>query len=178
MNFKKTKFKGLIVFKGKRFMDTRGYFREILKEKILPKKSMLFWCLSKSKKNVLRGLHLQKIDQQEKFVSVIKGKILDVVVDLRKNSKTFGKNYKIILSEQNCKSVFIPKGFAHGFLGMDNENIIVYGNSNYRSKNNEIGIMWNDKNLSINWPRKKFIVSKKDKNNLTFDEFKNKKIHL
>ena len=124
MNFKKTKFKGLIVFKGKRFMDTRGYFREILKEKILPKKSMLFWCLSKSKKNVLRGLHLQKIDQQEKFVSVIKGKILDVVVDLRKNSKTFGKNYKIILSEQNCKSVFIPKGFAHGFLGMDNENII------------------------------------------------------
>ena len=178
MNFIKTKFKDLIVFKGKRFLDSRGYFRELLKEKFLPKKKMVFWCLSKSKKNVLRGLHLQKKNQQEKFVSVIKGKILDVVVDLRKNSKTFGKNYKIILSEQNCKSIFIPKGFAHGFLGIDKENIIVYGNSNYRSKNNEIGLMWNDKNLAINWPKKKFIISKKDRNNLSFKEFVNQKINL
>ncbi len=178
MNFIKTKFKDLIVFKGKRFLDSRGYFREILKAKVLPKKKMIFWCLSKSKKNVLRGLHLQKKNQQEKFVSVIKGKILDVVVDLRKNSKTFGKNYKIILSEQNCKSIFIPKGFAHGFLGIDKENIIVYGNSNYRSKNNEIGLMWNDKNLAINWPKKKFIISKKDRNNLSFKEFVNQKINL
>jgi dTDP-4-dehydrorhamnose 3,5-epimerase len=178
MNFIKTKFKDLIVFKGKRFLDSRGYFREILKAKVLPKKKMIFWCLSKSKKNVLRGLHLQKKNQQEKFVSVIKGKILDVVVDLRKNSKTFGKNYKIILSEQNCKSIFIPKGFAHGFLGIDKENIIVYGNSNYRSKNNEIGLMWNDKNLAINWPNKKFIISKKDRNNLSFKEFVNQKINL
>ena len=178
MNFIKTKFKDLIVFKGKRFLDSRGYFREILKEKVLPKKKMIFWCLSKSKKNVLRGLHLQKKNQQEKFVSVIKGKILDVVVDLRKNSKTFGKNYKIILSEQNCKSIFIPKGFAHGFLGIDKENIIVYGNSNYRSKNNEIGLMWNDKNLAINWPKKKFTISKKDRNNLSFKEFVNQKINL
>jgi dTDP-4-dehydrorhamnose 3,5-epimerase len=82
------------------------------------------------------------------------------------------------LSEQNCKSIFIPKGFAHGFLGIDKENIIVYGNSNYRSKNNEIGLMWNDKNLAINWPNKKFIISKKDRNNLSFKEFVNQKINL
>ena len=103
---------------------------------------------------------------------------MDVVVDLRKKSKTFKKHFKIILSEENCKSLFIPKGFAHGFLALDKENIIVYGNTNYRSKNDEQGILWNDKNLSIRWPKRKFIISQKDKNNLTLNEFINKKIRL
>mgnify|MGYP003949631447 FL=1 len=176
MKFKKTKIKDLIVFEGRRFLDSRGYFRELFKKKVFSKEKFVFWCMSKSKKNVLRGLHLQTKNQQAKFVSVIKGKILDVVVDLRKNSKTFGKNYKILLSEKNCKSIYIPKGFAHGFLGLDKENIIVYGNSNYRSKTSEIGLLWNDKNLSIDWPKKKFIISKKDRNNISFKEFLDKKI--
>ena len=178
MKIKKTKFKNLLLFEGEKFGDSRGYFRELYKNNFLKKKNFIFLCMSKSKKNVLRGLHFQKNKQQEKFVSVIKGKILDVVVDLRKNSKTFKKFFKVILSEKNCKALFIPKGFAHGFLALDNENIIVYGNTNYRSKKDEQGILWNDKTLSITWPRKKFIISAKDKKNLTFQEFINKKINL
>ena len=117
------------------------------------------------------GLHIQKKVNQAKYVSVVKGKIYDVVVDLRKKSKTFGKCFTIILSQKNSKSLYIPKGFAHGFMGMDKENYVVYGNSNYRSKKNELGIMWNDKDLGINWPARRPLVSKKDRNNLAFKEF-------
>ena len=127
--------------------------------------------MSKSKKNVVRGLHIQKKINQAKYVSVIKGKIFDVVLDLRKKSRTFGKCFTIILSDKNSKSLYIPKGFAHGFMGMDKENYVVYANSDYRSKKNELGIMWNDKNLKINWPKKKPLVSKKDRKNLTFKKF-------
>ena len=109
---------------------------------------------------------------QGKYVSVIKGSILDVVVDLRKKSKTFGKHYKIILSDKNAKSIYVPPGFAHGFLGLEKENIIHYFCTNYRSKKNEIGLQWNDKDLNIKWPIKKPIISKKDKNNLKLSEFK------
>ena len=100
---------------------------------------------------------------QAKFVTVLKGKILDVVVDLRIKSKTFGKHFKIELSEKNSKSLLIPKGFAHGFLGLEKENIVLYSNDNYRSQKNEVGILWNDKKLKINWPKKKLIISKKIK---------------
>ncbi len=121
-------------------------------------------------------MHLQKRDSQAKFISVLKGKILDVVVDLRLKSNTFGKYFMIELSEKNSKSLFIPKGFAHGFLGLDKENIVLYSNDNYRSKKNEIGILWNDKKIKINWPKKKLIISKKDRGNITLDQYlKNKK---
>ena len=96
---------------------------------------------------------------------------MDVVIDLRKKSQTFGKNFQIILSEKNAKSILIPSGCAHGFLGLDNENIVVYSNNNYRSKKSEIGLLWNDPKLKIKWPRKKLIISKKDKNNLKFIDF-------
>jgi dTDP-4-dehydrorhamnose 3,5-epimerase len=129
--------------------------------------------MSKSKKNVLRGLHLQKKNQQEKFVSVVKGKIFDVVLDLRKKSKTYGKHFSIILSEKNSTSLFIPTGFAHGFCGLENDNLVFYGCTNYRSKKNEVGILWNDKTLKIKWPTTKLILSKKDKNNITFEKFNN-----
>ena len=129
--------------------------------------------MSKSKKNVLRGLHLQKKNQQEKFVSVVKGKVFDVVLDLRKKSKTYGKHFSIILSEKNSTSLFIPAGFAHGFCGLENDNLVFYGCTNYRSKKNEVGILWNDKTLKIKWPTTKLILSKKDKNNITFDKFNN-----
>ena len=116
-------------------------------------------------------MHLQTKNSQEKYVSVLKGKILDVVVDLRKKSKTFGQHFKTILSDKNAKSLLIPSGCAHGFLGLDKENIVIYSNNNYRSKNSENGLIWNDEKLKIKWPKNKFIISKKDKNNLTFDDF-------
>ena len=97
---------------------------------------------------------------------------------MRRNSKYFGQYFKIKLSEKNCKSILIPKGFAHGFLGLELENIIVYGNTNYRSKKDEIGLLWNDRDLAIRWPKKKMIVSKKDRNNITLKRFIEKKIIL
>ena len=167
-----TKFSGLKVFQSKNYEDSRGLFKEVFKKKFFKNKKFVFGCTSTSKKNVIRGLHLQTKFAQEKYVSVLKGSILDVVVDLRKNSKTFGKHFKIILSDKNAKSLFIPSGFAHGFLGLKKENIIYYYCTNYRSAKHETGILWNDKNLNITWPTKNPIVSKKDKKNLKFIEFK------
>ena len=151
--------------------DKRGHFREIFKNNFFKNKKLIFCSVSNSKKNVLRGLHLQKKFQQDKFVSVIKGKIFDVVLDLRIKSKTYGKQYTIILSEKNSISLFIPAGFAHGYCCLKNENIVLYGSTNYRSKKNELGILWNDKALKIKWPTTKLILSKKDKNNITFEKF-------
>ena len=170
MNKIKTNIKGLIILKGKTFYDARGFLRETFKKKII-KKNLIFTIISKSNKNVLRGLHLQTINAQDKYISVLKGKILDVAVDLRKNSKTFGKHFKLILSEKNSKSFFIPKGFAHGFLGLDKENIILYGCTNYRSKNHEVSLLWNDPDLKINWGVKKPILSSKDNNAITLKRF-------
>ena len=166
-----TKFKDLIVINSKNFYDNRGYFREILTEKLI-KKKFIFNVVSKSKKNVLRGLHMQKKNPQGKYVSVIKGSILDVVVDCRKNSKTFGKHYKIIISEENAKSIYVPPGFMHGFVGLKKENLVLYSCTNYRDKNSELGVIWNDKNLKINWGLKKPILSSKDRNNLKFKDIK------
>ena len=169
MKILKTKFKDLLVFKSKNFYDNRGYFRELALEKKI-KRKFIFTVVSKSKKNVLRGLHMQQKKQQGKYISCVKGKILDVVVDCRKKSKTFGKHYKIILSEKNCKSIFVPPGFIHGFLGLEKENIIIYSCTNYRDKNSEIGIAWNDKDLKIDWNIQSPILSKKEKKNLKFRE--------
>ena len=167
-----TKFSGLKVFQSKSYKDYRGLFKEDYKKKFLKNKNFVFGCTSSSKKNVIRGLHLQTKYSQEKYVSVLKGAILDVVVDLRKESRTYGKHYKIILSDENAKSIFIPAGFAHGFLALKKENIIYYTCTNYRSAKHEVGILWNDKYLKIKWPIKKPIVSKKDKKNMKFIEFK------
>ena len=172
MKILKTKFRGLKVIKGVTHYDKRGFFRETFKNVIFKNKKFIFWCLSKSKKNVVRGFHLQKKFQQEKFVSVIKGKIFDVVLDLRKKSKTYGKLYSIILSDKNSTSLFIPSGFAHGFCGLEKDNLVFYGCTNYRSKKDEVGILWNDVSLKVKWPVKKPIVSSKDKNNITFKKYK------
>ena len=171
MQIKKTKFKGLKIISNKIYKDSRGFFKEDFKSAFFKGTKFIFSCTSKSKKNVLRGLHMQTKNKQGKFVSVLKGAILDVVVDLRKNSKTFGKHYKIVLTDKNGKSIFIPPGFAHGFLAKEKENIVHYYNTNYRSLKNEIGIIWNDSSLKIKWPVKNPIISKKDKNNLTFKQF-------
>jgi len=172
MHIEKTKFKDLTIFKSKNFFDNRGHFRELAIEKVI-KKKLIFTVVSKSKKNVLRGLHMQIKKPQGKYISVLKGKILDVVVDCRKNSKTYGKHFKIILSDRNCKSIYIPPGFLHGFLSLDKENIVMYSCTKYRHKNSEIGIKWDDEDLNINWNIFNPILSKKDQKNL---EFKNLKL--
>ena len=164
MKIIKTSIKGLLVIKNKNFYDNRGYFRELLIEKKL-KKRFIFNVFSSSKKNVIRGLHYQDKRPQGKFVSVIKGEIRDVAVDIRKDSKTYGSHFKIVLSEKNSTSLFIPEGFAHGFAGLDTENLVLYSCTNYRYEKGERGIIWNDNDLKINWGIEKPIVSLKDKKN-------------
>ena len=168
----KTKFKDLLLIKKKRFRDKRGYFKEIIRENNI-KKKFPFLVMSYSKKNVIRGLHIQSKNSQGKFVTVIKGKIFDVALDLRKNSKTFGKVFKCILSEANSNSLYIPEGFAHGFQCLEKENYIIYSCTKYREKNNEVTIDVNDRNLKINWPLKKKILSQKDKEGISFLNYKN-----
>jgi dTDP-4-dehydrorhamnose 3,5-epimerase len=166
----KTKFKDLFLIKNKAFKDKRGYFKELLKEKII-KNKFPFQVMSYSKKNVLRGLHLQTKYPQAKFITVIKGKIFDVAVDLRKNSKTYKKVFTTILSENTSKSIFIPGGFAHGFLSLEKETYIVYNCNRYRNQKSEVTIKYNDKDLNIKWPKKNIILSKKDKKGLSLLEF-------
>ena len=166
----KTKFKDLFIIQNIPFKDSRGYFKELIREEKI-KKKFPFLVMSFSKKNVVRGLHLQKKKSQGKFVSVIKGKIFDVAVDLRKNSKTFGQYYQCTLSEKNAKSIFIPPGFAHGFQALENENYIVYSCTQYRHSTSEMAIHFRDKELNIKWPLKKMIVSKKDNNAMSLKQF-------
>ena len=169
-----TKFKDLFIIKNKSFNDKRGYFKELVRENRINKK-FPFLVMSYSRKNVIRGLHIQTKDSQGKFVTVIKGRIFDVAIDLRKNSKTFGKYYTCILSEKNSKSIFIPPGFAHGFQALEKENYIIYSCTKYRNKKSETAINFNDKNLKINWPIKKPIISKKDENAISFLDFNKNK---
>jgi dTDP-4-dehydrorhamnose 3,5-epimerase len=171
MIIKNTIIPGLKIIKSKNYYDNRGLFREVFKSKIINKK-FIFGCLSKSKKNVLRGLHIQTKNSQAKFISVIKGEIFDVILDLRKNSKSFGKTFKIVLSDKNATSIFIPKGCAHGFLSLAKENLVYYTCDEYRDQKSEVGIIWSDRNLKINWPIKNPILSSKDKKNITLDQYK------
>ncbi len=174
MQVVKTKIKDLLIIKKETFKDERGFLRELYKEKIISKK-FIFEIISKSKKDVLRGLHLQQKKPQGKYVTVLNGKAFDVAVDLRKNSKTFGQHFSIILSGNQNVSFYIPPGFAHGFCALENNTIVHYKCTNYRDAKSELGILWNDPKLNINWPIKKPIISKKDKNNLSFKEYINQK---
>ena len=170
MKIIKTRFKDLLIIKSKFYKDNRGSFKEISKQKVLNKK-FIFDCMSISKKNVLRGLHIQTTKSQAKFISVVKGEIFDVAVDLRKKSKTFGKYFSIKISEKSDFSLYIPEGFAHGFLCLSRENIVIYKCSNYQNQKSEKTLMWDDKKLKIKWPMKKnLILSKKDQSGLSFDQ--------
>ena len=169
---KKTKFKDLFIIQNLSHKDQRGHFKELLKENKINKK-FPFQVMSYSKKNVIRGLHIQIKKPQGKFISVIKGKIFDVALDLRKNSKTFGLYYKCILSSKNSKSLYIPPGFAHGFQALEKENYVVYNFTQYRDSLSETSIKYNDKELNIPWPNKNGIASKKDANALSLEEYKN-----
>jgi len=167
-----TKFKGLKIIQQKKHGDKRGYLRETYIKKIIKWDNLIFDYATTSKKNVLRGFHFQSKFKQAKFVSVLKGKILDCVIDLRKRSNTFGKSFKIILSAENCKSLYIPEGFAHAYYSISKQNIIYYKLSNYYHPKYEDGILWNDKILINNWFSKKPIVSAKDKKLKSFEDFK------
>ena len=164
-------FGGIKIFKSEAFKDNRGSFKEVYKKKNIKNKNLIFHCLSISKKNVLRGLHIQTRNSQAKYLTVIKGEIFDVMVDLRKKSRNFGRYFSINLSSKNHCSIYIPEGFAHGFCCLDKENIVYYCSSNYRDKNNEIGILWNDPDINIKWPIKNPILSIKDKKNLSLKEY-------
>tara|TARA_B100000989_G_scaffold182590_1_gene137297 strand:- start:105 stop:629 length:525 start_codon:yes stop_codon:yes gene_type:complete len=171
MKIIKTKFKGLLIYDKNTFYDKRGYFRELYIQKHF-KISFPFDVMSYSKKNVLRGLHLQRKNPQAKLITVLSGKVFDVCVDCRKKSKTFGKYFSIKLSEKNNKSLLIPAGFAHGFYTLTDNVIIHYKCSKYRHVKSEMGILWKDKELKIKWPVTKLVISKKDSKNINFTEFK------
>ena len=170
MRLLKTKIKGLLIVKTNIYKDNRCFFKEIEKFEIL-KKKFIFDCLSFSKKNTLRGLHLQRKKQQAKIITVAQGKILDVVVDLRKKSKTYGKHFSIEISHNSDFSLFIPSGFAHGFLCLSNTCLVYYKCTNYRDQKSEITLKWNDRALNINWPVKKPILSKKDNLGISLSDY-------
>ena len=170
MKLIKTKIKKFLIEKKNIYKDHRGFFKEVEKSRIL-KKKFIFDCVSFSKKNTLRGLHLQKENSQAKLITVVHGKILDVVVDLRKKSKTYGKYFSIEMSHKSDFSLFIPEGFAHGFMCLSKTCTVYYKCTNYRHQKSEITLKWNDKDLKIKWPTKKPILSKKDKNGMSFAEY-------
>ena len=170
MKLIKTKIKDLLIIKTKIFKDDRGFFKEVEKNQLL-KKKFIFDCLSFSKKNTLRGLHLQRRKSQAKIITVVDGKILDVVVDLRKKSKTYGKHFAIEISQNSDFSLFIPENFAHGFLCLSKTCTVYYKCTNYRNKKTETTIKWNDRDLKIKWPVKKPILSSKDSAGIAFSEY-------
>ena len=169
-----TKFEGLKIIKQNKHGDKRGFLRETFIKKIIKWNELIFDYATTSKKNVLRGFHFQSKYKQAKFVTVLKGKILDYVIDLRKKSKTFGKSFSIILSDSNCKSLYIPKGFAHAYYSFSNLNLVYYKLSDYYAPKYEDGILWNDKSLKFRWPTKKPIIANRDTKWKSFEEFKKK----
>ena len=172
MKIVNTKIKGLKIIKTNIYKDKRGFLKEVFRKNILNNKDFPFDVMSYSKKNVLRGLHIQTTKSQAKIITVTHGKIFDVAVDLRKGSKTFGKYYSLIISDKDDFSFFIPEGFAHGFMCLSKECTINYKCSNYRDAKSEKTISWNDITLKIQWPNLKPILSKKDKLGLTLNEYK------
>ena len=174
MKLIKTKIVGPMILKSKIYIDRRGYFKEVYRKNIVKNLDFPFDIMSFSKKNALRGLHTQTVSPQAKIITVTHGKILDVAVDLRKNSKTFGKCVQIIISDKDDFSFYIPKNFAHGFLCLSKECTVNYKCSEYRNEKSETTINWSDKDINIKWPIKKPILSKKDANVISLIDFKKK----
>ena len=169
MNLRKTKIEGLVILKPTIFKDKRGYFIESYNlmsiNKFLGNINFLQDNESESSRGVLRGLHYQTgVHAQAKLVRIIEGNALDVVVDIRPSSETFGEHFSIELSGENKKQLFIPRGFAHGFIVLSDTAIFSYKCDNLYNKASEGGIIYNDPKLAIDWqlPEKEFIVSEKD----------------
>ena len=169
MEFKETNIKGVYVIEPRVFNDARGYFFEVWKQsefdEHIGKVTFVQDNESKSSYGVLRGLHYQKgALSQAKLVRVIKGKVLDVAVDLRRSSETFGQYVAVELSDENKRQFFIPRGFAHGFLVLSDEAIFTYKVDNVYAPQAEAGIRWNDPDIAIEWPidLSKVVTSEKD----------------
>lgn len=170
MNYVEQSVKGVFVIEPKVFGDSRGYFYESFKqaefdEHIGHHVEFVQENQSKSSKGVLRGLHYQKGDaSQAKLVRVVKGSVLDVAVDIRKSSPTFGKYVAVELSEENNRQLFIPRGFAHGFLVLSDEAVFTYKVDNVYAPQADAGIMYNDPQVGIEWPKLdcEFLLSEKD----------------
>ncbi len=170
MKVEQTSIEGLVVIEPEIFYDSRGYFFESYNQNLFIKKLGDFKFVqdneSKSSKGVLRGFHFQKPPfEQAKLVRCIEGEVLDVALDLRKNSSTYGKHEKVILSGDNKKQFFIPRGFAHAFLVLSETAIFSYKVDNIYAPQSDSGIIWNDPSLLINWgiDDSKLIISEKDK---------------
>tara|TARA_B100001750_G_C15393295_1_gene538615 strand:- start:90 stop:632 length:543 start_codon:yes stop_codon:yes gene_type:complete len=175
MEVKETPLEGIKIIKPSIFKDQRGFFFEsynkINYEKILGKN--IFFVQdnhSKSKKNVLRGLHFQIKKPQGKLIRVLKGKIFDVAVDLRKDSKSFSNFYSIFLSEESKEQLWVPPGFAHGFLVMSEYAEVSYKTTDYWYPEYEKTLVWNDPNVSVDWPFNNPLLSEKDSNGLSLSE--------
>lgn len=169
MKYIKTEIDGVYILEPAVFKDPRGYFFEVWKkedfENHIGKVNFIQDNESKSSYGVLRGLHYQKGEySQAKLVRVIKGKVLDVAVDIRKGSPTFGKHVMVELSDENKRQFFIPRGFAHGFLVLSEEAVFTYKVDNIYAPQSEASIRWNDETLAINWPidSKDVLTSEKD----------------
>ena len=179
MIIEETYLRGCYVIEPKIFEDERGYFFESFnkkefEEKIGKKINFVQDNQSFSKRGVIRALHMQKGEYtQAKLVRVIKGKILDIVVDVRKNSETFGKHFSIELSGKNKKQLFIPRGFLHGFSCLEDNTIVTYKCDNYYNKQAEVGVRYDDKSLGIDWGtfEEEILLSHKDRNLLNFSAF-------
>ena len=157
--------------KQPKYLDYRGYFQEIFLNKKFNLK-IKFTAVAKSKKNVIRGLHFQKKNQQTKLIHVTEGKILDIVINLKKNSKYFGKVSRFILNEGDI--LFVPKFYAHGYECLTKKCTIFYHLEKYRDSMNESGISFKDKKIFNAWKTRKPILSKRDKTLITFKDFKKK----
>ena len=169
-NFLKTKLEGLIIIEPSVFADDRGFFMETYSKKVFADNGINVEFVqdnhSRSTKGVLRGLHFQKDPfAQDKLIRCTRGEVFDVAVDIRKDSPTFGQYEAILISEENKKMVFIPKGFAHGFLVLSDVADFQYKCSNFYNKESEGGLLWNDPELKIDWPQiENIILSEKDQN--------------
>ena len=177
MKINKTFIEDLLIIEPQLFKDERGFFYESYNKNNLNKIIEIAFVQdneSKSKKGVIRGLHFQKPPYaQTKLVRCISGSILDVAVDLRKNSKTYGKSFSVELSSENNKQLFVPKGFAHGFQVLSETAIVNYKVDNFYNPKSDSGIIWNDKDLSIDWNLDlKPNLSDKDLKLISFKELK------
>ncbi len=167
MNFRQTDIDGVWVIEPNIFQDHRGQFLETFREEYFSKHGLNYSFvqdnISTSVKNTLRGLHYQKLPHaQAKLVMAIRGTILDVAVDLRKDSKTFGKSFSTILSEDNRHMMLVPEGFAHGFSVISDHATVLYKCTSYYNKESERGIFWDDPELGIDWKIDSPIISEKD----------------
>ena len=175
--FKKTNIEEVYIIELAVFGDNRGYFMETYNYNDFKESGLGMKFVqdnqSRSSQGVLRGLHFQKKNPQGKLVRVIKGEVFDVAVDLRKNSKTFGKWVGVFLSEKNKLQFYVPEGFAHGFLVVSKEAEFVYKCTNFYDPNDERGLIWNDKDINIDWPvnNMEILLSKKDSELMTFKEY-------